>query len=109
MISLVDIKRKGNPNIWHPVVGTQQKLCRGNDLKPMWGFRVNLTVLYGSGHTALLPTSSPVPVHPPTSLLPLVPGGHTTSPDSRLARGTRSLHSLDAPGATGLWKCGGHS
>lgn len=78
-------------------------------LKPKWDFLVTQTALRGSSHKALLPTSSPVPVHPPTSLLPLVPGDHAAVPVGRLARGTGPIHSLNPLGATGLRERGGHT
>ena len=58
---------------------------------------------------ALLLTFSPVPIHPPSSLLPLVPGGYVADTFSRLAYRTRPLHCLYTPGAIGLRQCGGHA
>jgi hypothetical protein len=65
--------------------GSQQKSVSREQHKPEWDFLVTPTALRGSSHKALLPTSSPVPVHPPTSLLPLVPGGYVAVPVGRLA------------------------
>lgn len=96
----------GALHAWH-LVGTQK--CLKGTIQPKWYWWANLTAQHGSGHMALLLTFSPVPTHPPSSLLPLVPGGYVADTFSRLAYRTRPLHCLHTPGAIGLRQCGGHT